>query len=129
MAAGGGLRRALERRLPPGAERALDEIAPQVLRLPSGRRAKIQYRDDQPPWTASRLQDFFGLNETPRVANGKVALVLHLLAPNQRPVQMTTDLSGFWQRLYPQVRRELSRRYPRHKWPEDPTSAGASSPR
>ncbi len=128
-AGAGGLRRALERRLPRGADRALDEIAPVILQLPSGRRAKIQYRDDQPPRTASRLQDFFGLNETPRVANGKVALVLHLLAPNQRPVQMTTDLAGFWQRLYPQVRRELSRRYPRHKWPENPTSAGASSPR
>jgi ATP-dependent helicase HrpB len=66
------------------------------------------------------LQDFFGLRETPSIANGKVALVVHLLAPNHRPVQTTTDLTGFWQRLYPQVRRELSRRYPKHKWPEDP---------
>jgi ATP-dependent helicase HrpB len=66
------------------------------------------------------LQDFFGLKETPRVARGQVPIVLHLLAPNQRPVQMTSDLAGFWQRLYPQVRRELSRRYPRHKWPENP---------
>jgi ATP-dependent helicase HrpB len=56
----------------------------------------------------------------PVVAGGRVPLVLHLLAPNQRPVQVTTDLAGFWQRTYPQVRRELSRRYPRHKWPEDP---------
>jgi ATP-dependent helicase HrpB len=66
------------------------------------------------------LQDFFGLRETPRVARGKISLVLHLLAPNQRPVQMTADLAGFWERLYPQVRRELSRRYPRHRWPENP---------
>ena len=60
------------------------------------------------------------MRETPRVAGGKVAVVVHLLAPNQRPVQMTTDLAGFWERLYPQVRRELSRRYPRHAWPEKP---------
>ena len=58
------------------------------------------------------------MRETPRIANGKVAVVVHLLAPNQRPVQTTSDLSGFWERLYPQVRRELSRRYPKHKWPE-----------
>jgi ATP-dependent helicase HrpB len=69
---------------------------------------------------ASRLQDFFGMREGPRVGGGRAALVLHLLAPSQRPVQVTTDLAGFWQRHYPQVRRELSRRYPRHAWPEDP---------
>jgi ATP-dependent helicase HrpB len=66
------------------------------------------------------LQDFFGMKDTPRLARGKVPLVVHLLAPNQRPVQTTTDLAGFWERLYPQVRRELSRRYPRHFWPEKP---------
>ncbi len=116
----GGLLRALERRLPQGAAGTLDEVAPASLQLPSGRRIKIHYKRDQPPWAASRLQDFFGLKETPRVARGQVSLVLHLLAPNQRPVQMTADLTGFWQRLYPQVRRELCRRYPRHKWPENP---------
>ncbi|MEK7405682.1 MAG: ATP-dependent helicase C-terminal domain-containing protein, partial [Acidobacteriota bacterium] len=66
---------------------------------------------------------FFGLRETPRVAGGKAPVVVHLLAPNNRPVQTTTDLAGFWERLYPQVRRELSRRYPRHAWPEDPLRA------
>jgi ATP-dependent helicase HrpB len=60
--------------------------------------------------------------ESPRIANGSVPLVVHLLAPNQRPVQMTSDLAGFWDRLYPQLRRELGRRYPRHAWPENPTS-------
>jgi ATP-dependent helicase HrpB len=119
-AASGGLRCALEQRLLPGAARVLDEVAPATLQLPSGRRIKIRYKRDQPPWTASRLQDFFGLKETPRVARGNVSVVLHLLAPNQRPVQMTTDLAGFWKRLYPQLRRELSRRYPKHRWPEDP---------
>ena len=102
--------------------RLLNEIAPSRIRLPNGRQTKINYEAGKPPWIASRLQDFFGMRETPRIANGKVALVVHLLAPNKRPVQTTTDLTGFWQRLYPQVRRELSRRYPKHAWPEDPYS-------
>ena len=116
----GGLIRALEARLPPGAPRRVEELAPARIRLPGGRSAPVRYAPGQPPWIASRLQDFFGMRETPRVAGGKAPLVVHLLAPNQRPVQMTSDLAGFWQRLYPQVRRELSRRYPRHAWPEDP---------
>ena len=111
---------ALEQRI--GA-RLLNEIAPTRVRLPNGRQTKVNYDAGKPPWIASRLQDFFGLRETPRIANGKVALVVHLLAPNKRPVQTTTDLAGFWQRLYPEVRRELSRRYPRHAWPEDPYSS------
>ncbi|MBX9601179.1 MAG: ATP-dependent helicase HrpB [Bryobacteraceae bacterium] len=96
----------------------LDELAPERYRLPGGRSARIRYAEGQTPWIESRLQDFFGMKETPKV-NG-VPLVVHLLAPNQRPVQMTTDLAGFWQRLYPQVRKELMRRYPRHAWPEKP---------
>jgi ATP-dependent helicase HrpB len=103
--------------------RLLNETAPTRVRLPNGRQTKINYESGKPPWIASRLQDFFGLSETPRIANGKVALVVHLLAPNKRPVQTTTDLAGFWQRLYPQVRRELSRRYPKHAWPENPYAA------
>jgi ATP-dependent helicase HrpB len=100
--------------------RLLNEIAPSRIRLPGGRQTTVHYGAGKPPWIASRLQDFFGMSETPRIASGKVPLVVHLLAPNQRPVQTTTDLAGFWQRLYPQVRRELSRRYPKHAWPEDP---------
>jgi ATP-dependent helicase HrpB len=80
----------------------------------------VNYESEKPPWIASRLQDFFGMKDGPTVAGGRVRLVLHLLAPSQRPVQLTTDLSGFWERHYPQVRRELSRRYPRHAWPQDP---------
>jgi ATP-dependent helicase HrpB len=72
------------------------------------------------PWIESRLQDFFGMRETPAIAGGKVPLVVHLLAPNHRPVQTTTDLASFWERLYPQVRRGLMRRYPKHAWPENP---------
>jgi ATP-dependent RNA helicase HrpB len=100
--------------------RKLNELAPTHIRLPNGRQTKVHYEPDKPPWIASRLQDFFGMRETPRIGNGKVPLVIHLLAPNQRPVQTTSDLAGFWERLYPQVRRELGRRYPKHAWPEKP---------
>jgi ATP-dependent helicase HrpB len=98
----------------------LRELAPVSVRLQSGRQTKIHYGGDKPPWIASRLQDFFGMRETPRVGADRTPLVVHLLAPNQKAVQTTTDLAGFWKRLYPQVRRELMRRYPRHSWPESP---------
>jgi ATP-dependent helicase HrpB len=102
--------------------RLIDEIAPTHVILPSGRRARVEYHQDQPPSVASRLQDFFGMTETPAVAHGSVPLVVQLLAPNHRPVQVTTDLPSFWKNLYPQLRRELGRRYPKHAWPEDPES-------
>jgi ATP-dependent helicase HrpB len=107
----------LERKL--GNQR-LDEIAPARLRLPSGRQTRVHYEPSKPPWIASRMQDFFGMRETPRIGRDKTPVVVHLLAPNQRAVQTTADLAGFWERLYPQVRRELMRRYPRHQWPERP---------
>jgi len=116
----GGVVRALESQLPPHARRLLDEIAPDRIRLPGGRQVRVHYEPDQPPWIASRLQDFFGMRQTPAVARGAVPVVVRLLAPNNRPVQMTTDLAGFWERLYPQLRKELGRRYPRHRWPENP---------
>ena len=116
-AGSGGLLRALRHRLGAEQERLLEELAPDKIQL-NNRRVKVNYSVGQSPWIASRLQDFFGMRETPRIARGKVPLVVHLLAPNQRPVQMTTDLAGFWERLYPQVRRELCRRYPKHAWPE-----------
>jgi ATP-dependent helicase HrpB len=96
----------------------LNGTAPERLRLPGGREDQVHYEKGKPPWIESRLQDFFGVAQTPRI-NG-TPVVVHLLAPNRRPVQVTTDLAGFWERLYPQVRRELSRRYPKHKWPEKP---------
>jgi ATP-dependent helicase HrpB len=102
------------------AERArLDREAPEHVVLDAGRRVRVHYAKEQQPWIESRLQDFFGMKEGPRVAGGRVPLTLHLLAPNQRAVQVTSDLSGFWERHYPSVRKELSRRYPRHAWPED----------
>jgi ATP-dependent helicase HrpB len=96
----------------------LDQLAPERLTLAGGRTVKVNYQPSKPPWIESRLQDFFGVKETPRI--GAIPVVVHLLAPNRRPVQVTSDLAGFWERLYPQVRRELSRRYPKHKWPEKP---------
>ena len=99
---------------------ALQELAPPTLRLPGGRQTKVHYELGKPPWIASRLQDFFGMRQTPRIGRDRTPVVVQLLAPNQRAVQTTTDLAGFWERLYPQVRRELMRRYPRHAWPERP---------
>ncbi len=117
----GGLLRSLESAMDGASRRLLDEMAPEKIRLPGGRYVRVHYEAGQPPWIASRLQDFFGMRCTPTVAGGSVPLVIRLLAPNQRPVQTTTDLRGFWSGLYPQIRRELSRRYPKHKWPEDPS--------
>lgn len=96
----------------------LEQSAPAQIKLPGGRQVKVHYDPGKPPWIESRLQDFFGMHETPRINGSPV--VVHLLAPNRRPVQVTTDLRGFWERLYPQVRKELMRRYPRHQWPEKP---------
>jgi len=100
--------------------RRLNQVAPESLRLLSGRLTKIHYEHGKQPWIASRLQDFFGVYETPRIGVEQTPVVVHLLAPNHRPVQTTTDLAGFWERLYPQVRRELMRKYPKHAWPECP---------
>jgi len=108
---------------------ALDRLAPAQVQLPGGRRAKIHYEPDKPPWLESRLQDFFGMSRGPTVAGGKVPVVLHLLAPNGRAEQVTTDLVGFWDRHYPEVRKALMRRYPRHSWPEDPRTATPPAPR
>ncbi len=125
-AANGGLVKALYGSFPPDQRRAVDELAPERIRLDAGRSTRVNYSKDKPPWIASRLQDFFGMRDTPRVAGGRVPVVVHLLAPNQRPVQTTTDLAGFWQRLYPQLRKELGRRYPRHAWPENPMNPARS---
>ena len=98
----------------------LQQRAPATVLLQGGRQTKVHYEEGKSPWIASRLQDFFGMQETPRVGRDGTPVVVHLLAPNHRAVQTTTDLAGFWQRLYPGVRKELMRRYPRHAWPERP---------
>jgi ATP-dependent helicase HrpB len=120
---------ALLARLDPRARPALERLAPERLTLPGGRSVRIQYEAGKPPWIESRLQDFFGMATGPTAAGGRVPIVLHLLAPNQRAVQVTTDLAGFWDRHYPAIRRELMRRYPRHAWPEDPRTASPPAPR
>jgi ATP-dependent helicase HrpB len=118
-----GLPEALLAPLAPAARAALERTAPDRVTLPGGRGVRVRYEAGKPPWIESRLQDFFGMAEGPKLAGGGVPLVLHLLAPNQRAVQVTTDLAGFWARHYPALRRELGRRYPRHAWPEDPRTA------
>jgi ATP-dependent helicase HrpB len=111
---------ALLQRVPHEARRVLDKEAPVDLPIPSGRRAKLRYEPDGPPTLSVRLQEIFGLYETPRIAKGRVPVRMELLAPNQRPVQVTQDLKSFWENTYDEVRKELRRRYPKHQWPEDP---------
>ena len=103
--------------------RALDELAPTHVTVPSGSRLPVDYGDPAAPVLAVRLQEMFGLAETPRIARGRVPLVLHLLSPAHRPVQVTRDLAGFWRTSYFDVRKDLRGRYPKHHWPEDPMEA------
>ena len=107
--------------------RLLDEQAPETLTVPSGQRLRLSYEPDRPPVLAARLQELFGWTETPRVAAGRVAVVLHVLGPNFRPVQITDDLRSFWATTYFQVRKDLRARYPRHSWPDDPLTARAEA--
>jgi ATP-dependent helicase HrpB len=110
------------------ARRLLDDETPERVRLAGGRSVEVHYELGKPPWIESRLQDFFGTSEGPRILRGSLPLTLHLCAPNQRAVQVTADLSGFWERHYPTIRRELMRRYPRHSWPEDGRTATPPPP-
>jgi ATP-dependent helicase HrpB len=102
---------------------ALRREAPERLEVPSGSHVRLTYEPGKPPVLAARIQELFGLAETPRVAAGRVAVLLHLLAPNGRPQQVTHDLRSFWENTYPQVRKELAGRYPKHSWPLDPWNA------
>ncbi len=104
----------------------LKEWAPTHVGVPSGFDRSIDYSDPEAPVLAVRLQELFGLTETPRIANGRVPLTLHLLSPAQRPVQITQDLEGFWQDTYHEVRKDMRGRYPKHYWPEDPVNAPAT---
>jgi ATP-dependent helicase HrpB len=124
----GGLLHALRACLSPAQAQRLDRFAPQSVRLPGGRELRIHYEPGKPPWGSSRLQDFFGMVDGPRVAEGRVAVTLHLLAPNQRAVQVTSDLAGFWAQHYPKLRTQLCRRYPKHAWPEDGRAARPPAP-
>jgi len=99
---------------------ALEELAPTHYTLPRGARVPIDYAEPSAPVLAVKLQELFGVRQTPTVAGGRVRLTLHLLSPARRPVQVTTDLAGFWRGSYAEVRKDLRGRYPRHAWPEDP---------
>lgn len=115
-----GLLETLRRSLGTRAQE-VDRLAPERIQLKSGRAVLVRYSAGRAPSIESRLQDFFGQSEGPRIGGGRVALVLELLSPGGQAVQVTTDLAGFWERHYPAARKELMRRYPRHSWPEDPT--------
>lgn len=104
-------------------QQRLDQLAPTHVMVPTGSRVRLDYERNDRPVLAVRLQELFGCRETPRVANGKVPVMIHLLSPAGRPVQVTNDLAGFWMSSYVAVRKELRGRYPKHHWPEDPLSA------
>lgn len=122
---------ALKSPLPWGLRQQLDRLAPTRIAVPSGMERRVEYALDhdgvpQPPVLAVKLQELFGLADTPAIAEGRVRLTLHLLSPGGRPLQVTRDLKGFWDRTYPEVRKEMKGRYPRHPWPEDPWNAVAT---
>jgi ATP-dependent helicase HrpB len=114
---------ALRRLLPWPLAARLDELAPERIAVPSGSRVRVDYTDPAAPVLAVKLQETFGWQDAPRIADGRVPVLLHLLSPAGRPVAVTADLASFWRTGYPQVRGELRGRYPRHPWPEDPTTA------
>jgi ATP-dependent helicase HrpB len=94
--------------------------------VPSGSQIKLQYfANGQQPVLAVRLQELFGMTDTPAVNNGQIKVLIHLLSPGYKPVQVTSDLRSFWQNTYPQVKKELKIRYPKHSWPDDPLTAEA----
>ncbi len=113
----------LQARLDPQQARELRENAPESFTLPNGRSVRLSYETGRPPVLAARLQDLFGWSDTPRLARGRVAVLLHILGPNNRPVQVTQDLRSFWTTTYHQVRKDLRSRYPKHAWPDDPLNA------
>lgn len=116
------LQAALDALLPWPQQRRLEELAPTHMTVPSGSRIALDYAND-PPVLAVRLQEMFGAGDTPTIAGGRVRLLLHLLSPAQRPLQVTQDLEGFWAGSYAEVRKEMKGRYPKHYWPEDPRQA------
>ena len=117
--------RAVQTLVPRNLLAQLDTLAPRHVTVPTGSTVAVDYNTDQPVLRV-RLQEVFGWSDTPRVAGGRVPVVLHLLSPAGRPIQVTADLGGFWRGSYPQVRSEMRGRYPKHDWPEDPTTATPS---
>ena len=121
------LRGILQARLDWQQQQQLERDAPSHLKVPSGSRIPLRYTMQAAPILPVRLQEMFGLADTPRVCAGRVPVMLHLLSPAQRPMQITDDLAGFWERTYPEVKKELKGRYPKHYWPDDPMHAVATA--
>ena len=111
---------ALRDLLSPAQLALLDRLAPERVTLSNGRSLRVQYADSPDPYVSARIQELFGVTSLPALAGGRIPLAIHILAPSQRPVQITRDLPGFWRDHYPRVRSELSRKYPKHPWPPDP---------
>jgi len=99
-----------------GQQEQLDRLAPERFELPNGRRNKLQYAEGQPPVLAARIQDLYGVEGSLSICSGRVPVVVHILAPNHRPIQITQDLSTFWKEAYPKIKQELRRKYPKHEW-------------
>jgi ATP-dependent helicase HrpB len=120
------LTRALHQLIGWRQQQALEELAPTHITVPSGSRLPIDYTAPVPV-LAVRIQEMFGLSASPSIAGGRLPLVLHLLSPAGRPAQITQDLAGFWQNSYPEVKKELKGRYPKHVWPDDPLHAAPTN--
>ncbi|MEO6075834.1 MAG: ATP-dependent helicase HrpB [Dokdonella sp.] len=121
-----GLSRALAEQLDYATLRQVNQLAPPSIVVPSGQSRGINYGCEGPPILAVKVQELFGLADTPTIAKGRIPLMLHLLSPAGRPIQVTQDLRSFWERTYPEVRKELKGRYPKHPWPVDPWTAAAT---
>ncbi|WP_335743813.1 ATP-dependent helicase HrpB [Syntrophotalea acetylenivorans] len=106
--------------------RLLDEMAPTHLLVPSGRKVALEYQAEGPPVLAVKLQELFGLADTPGIAAGRIPVLIHLLSPARRPLAVTQDLASFWNSVYPDVKKEMAGRYPKHPWPDDPWQAAAT---
>lgn len=117
----------LEGKLSWKQKQELDEQVPTHIVVPSGSRVPIDYSDPDSPVLAVRLQELFGMKDTPRLARGRLAVTLHLLSPSQRPVQVTRDLRSFWESAYFEVKKDLKGRYPKHYWPDDPYTAAPTN--
>jgi len=118
------LKQILNQHLDWDKQQLLAELAPETIEVPSGSKIKLEYFSaGEPPVLAVRLQELFGLLETPTINRGKNKVLIHLLSPGFKPVQVTADLRSFWENTYQEVKKELKRRYPKHSWPEDPYTA------
>ncbi|MEO9701695.1 ATP-dependent helicase C-terminal domain-containing protein, partial [Marinobacter alexandrii] len=119
------LQQALQSLLDYSQQQQLEELAPKALTIPTGQSVALDYTTGNGPVLAAKLQALFGWSETPRLADGQVPVVIHLLSPAQRPLAVTADLASFWRNAYPEVRKDMRGRYPKHPWPEDPFTAEA----